>query len=80
MEVRPNGTRFVNYDKWEVNKEQPYNYAREGLLKRIVSATILNTTNPLLIRVLAFYEDSLVFLQKYVDVLKNFKNIHYSNR
>ena len=80
MEVRQNGTRYLYYDKWETRKDRPYNYAREGLLKRIMSATILETTNPLLRRVLNFFEDSLVFLQKYVDVLAHFKDIHYRNR
>jgi hypothetical protein len=29
---------------------------------------------------LNYLESSLVFLMKYVDVLKNFKNIHWKNR
>lgn len=80
MEVRQNGTRYIYHDLWETRKNQPYNYARDGLLKRIMSASILKTNNPLLSRVLEFVEDSMVFLQKYVDILKHFKDIHYRNR
>lgn len=80
MELRGNGTRFVNYYKWEAVSQKPYDYAREGLLKRIMSPSIVNTTNPMLKILLEFVESSLVFVMKYVDILKNFKNIHWNNR
>jgi hypothetical protein len=80
MEARSNGTRFSNYDSWEVAKHTPYNYAKNGLLKHIMSSVIVNTTNPILQIILQFVETSLIFVMKYVDILKNFKNIHYRNR
>ena len=80
MEVRGNGTRFLNYDKWEYRQNTPYNYRKEGLLIRIMSPSIVNTTNPMLKVIIQFVESSLVFLMKYVDILKNFKNIYYTNR
>lgn len=80
MEVRGNGTRFINYDKWEYIRHAPYNYRKEGLLIKIMSPSIVNTTNPMLKVIVQFVESSLVFLMKYVDILKNFKNIYWTNR
>ena len=80
MEVRGNGTRFNNYDSWEYKKYMPYNYKKEGLLNRIMSPSIINTNNPMLKVILQFVESSLVFLMRYIDILKNFKNIYWTNR
>jgi hypothetical protein len=80
MEIRNNATRFYNYDKWENVKHAPYNYAKNGLLNRIMSPIIVNTNNPLLQVILQFVESSMIFIMKYVDILKNFKNIHWKNR
>lgn len=80
MEVRKNGMRFNNYDKWENVKHKPYNYAKNGLLKYIMSPAIVNTNNYTLCILLQYVESSLFFIMKYVDILKNFKNIHWNNR
>lgn len=80
MEIRSNGTRFLEYKQWENVKYQPYDYAKDGLLKRIMSSAIVNTTNPALKVILQYVETSLVFVMKYTDILKNFKNIHWKNR
>ena len=80
MEIRSNGTRFNNYDAWEVVKHMPYNYSKHGLLNHIMSSVIVNTTNPALKILLQYIEYSLIFAMKYVDILKNFKNIHWRNR
>jgi hypothetical protein len=80
MERNNNGTRFKDYCLWENKKYTPYNYGREGLLKHIMSPVILETKNEPLRSLLNYLESSLVFLMKYVDVLKNFKNIHWKNR
>jgi hypothetical protein len=80
MEVRNNGTRFLEYYKWENVKHQSYDYAKYGLLKHIMSPVIVNTTNPVLKVLLQYVESSLMFVMKYTDVLKNFKNIHWKNR
>ena len=45
-----------------------------------MSNSILNTTNPALKIILQYVESSLIFVMKYIDVLKNFKNIHWKNR
>lgn len=80
MEVRGNGTRFNNYYKWETVNLTEYDYAKHGLLKHLMSPTILNTSNSLLQVLLKFVESSLVFAMKYTDIIKNFKNIHWKNR
>jgi hypothetical protein len=80
MEIRGNGIRFNNYNKWEYQRYVPYNYQREGLLKKLMSPGIVNTTNPILKVIIEFVENSLVFTMKYIDILKNFKNIYWTNR
>ena len=80
MTRKPNGERYVNYKLWENTKQTPYNYEHEGLVKRIVSKPIANTDNPVLKIILQFYESSIVFVLKYIDILKNFKNVHWKNR
>lgn len=80
MEIRNNGKRFEKYDKWEYQLNRPYNYKRDGLLNKIMSPVIVNTTNPMLKVIIEFVESSLIYLMKYVDILKNFKNIYWTNR
>ena len=80
MEVRNNGTRFVDYDTWEKTKYTSYNYEKYGLLRHIMSPIIVDTNMPVLKFILNFVESSLVFTMKYVDILKNFKNVHWRNR
>ena len=80
MEIRTNGTRYANYSKWNKTKNEPYDYAKNGLLNKILSHKITETDNHILKTILSFYEKSFIFLMKYVDVLKNFKNYHWKNR
>jgi hypothetical protein len=80
METNSNGTRFKNYYLWEDRKNMPYDYSREGLLKHIMSPVILNTKNQALKILLDYIESSFIFVMKYTDILKNFKNIHWKNR
>lgn len=80
MEIRSNGTRFREYRTWEDKKHIAYDYANDGLLSRIMSPTIVNTTNPILKVILQYVESSLMFVMKYTDILKNFKNATWKNR
>ena len=81
MDIRyPNGTRYRYDYKWEKRKNLPYQYDTEGLLNKIISRRIVDTDNEVLKLVLNFYERSLVFMMKYVDELKHFKNPHWKNR
>lgn len=80
MEIRQLGTRYNKYYMWEDRKNTPYNYEKNGLLNKILSPKITNTDNTVLKIVLQYYEKSLIFLMRYTDILKNFKNIHWKNR
>lgn len=75
-----NGERFKYNSYWENLKNNPYDYERYGLLNHILSNRIFNSTNQPLKIILNFYENSLIFIMKYVDILKNFKNIYWKNR
>lgn len=80
MKYNTNGNRYKTYYRWEDVKNSSYNYERDGLLNRIMSNVIVNTENKTLKLILEYYERSLIFLMKYVDELKNFKNPHWKNR
>lgn len=80
MKYKINSNRYKRYYRWEDEKHSSYNYERDGLLKKIMSRKIVETKNYTLKLMLDYYERSLVFLMKYVDELRNFKNIHWKNR
>ena len=80
MEYTENGTRFKNNCLWESTKQTPYNYEKYGLIQHILSSRIANSKNHILKVILKYYEQSIVFMLKYVDRLKNFKNYHWKNR
>lgn len=80
MEIHENGYRFNEYYKWEDVKNQPYNYARDGLIKKLLSSHIVNTKNKILKYILSYFEYSLIYMMKTADILKNFKNFNWKNR
>lgn len=80
MIYNENGYRYKEYHKWESTKQTPYNYAANGLLKHIMSHKIVESKNHILRVILTYYEKSIIFLLKYVDQLKHFKNYHWKNR
>lgn len=80
MEVRENGKRYKDYIEWDVTKNTPYDYERNGLINRLMSKKIINTQNSITKFILKFVEDSFISCMKYIDYLKNFKNIHWKNR
>jgi hypothetical protein len=80
MQVRENGTRFKKYWKWEDRKQSPYDYENKGLLKHLLSERITTSKNVILQNILSYIEQSLIFVMKYIDRLKHFKNYHWKNR
>lgn len=80
MQYRENGTRYKDYCLWEDKKNSLYDYKRNGLLKHIMSNKIVNSNSSILQFILSYYEKSLMFVMKYVDRLKHFKNYHWKNR
>jgi hypothetical protein len=45
MTYNDNGNRYKHYQHWENVKNAPYDYERYGLLNKILSNRIYNTTN-----------------------------------
>ena len=80
MEIRTNGTRYSKYKYWNRTKNDSYDYESNGLLKHLMSRKIIESENEVLQSILQFFEKSLIFLMRYTDRLKNFKNVHYKNR
>ena len=80
MEYRENGTRYKYYKKWEVRKNAPYNYEDDGLIRHIMSNKIAYSENHILKVMRTAFEKSIVYVLKYVDRLRNFKNYHWKNR
>ena len=80
MICRDNGERFESNIIYNKIMNDPYDYKRKGLLRLLMSPTITNTKNPVLRYMLDYEEKSLIFIMKYVDVLKNFRNWYWKNR
>ena len=80
MEINNNGTRYNNYILWENRKHMPYDYARDGLLNKVLSNKIYNNKNIILKNILNIYEVTIVNILKTVDILNNYKNFLYRNR
>ena len=74
MEIRESGYkyRYLRHVSWR--KHKPYDYKNEGLLKQCLPEVIINATNPVTRYVIRFVERCLVFLMKYVDELRYFKD------
>lgn len=79
-ELNSKGTRHYDINLWEDRKYKPYDYAKNGLLQHLLSNKIVYSKNAVLKAVLQYYEKSIVFVLKYIDELKNFKNYHAKNR
>lgn len=84
MLTRTNGTRFEQYYKSgfyrKKTKNPVYNYESNGILVNIMSHKIVESENEILRTILGFVEKSLLYLLKYTDELKRFKDVHWKNR
>jgi len=80
MKIQDNGTYTGNYYVWERKLHQPYDYEHNGLVNRILSHKIHDTSNPFLKYMVDVYERSLVYCMKYIDMLANFINYNKWNR
>ena len=79
MEMRPIGSRRRYIKNYEVSNNQAYDYERYGLLNKVLPKVICETKNTSTRAVLRFVEYILVWLMRYVDDLKNFKNWNYKD-
>lgn len=80
MKTNNNGDRYRVYRYWESAKNQPYDYENEGILNKYTSPMIYNTKNKILKQMLYIYENSLLMMNKYIDLLQNCHNYLKWNR
>jgi hypothetical protein len=80
MKQNPVGTRYEDYKLYEKKLNQPYDYSRNGLLNKILPNRIVNSKNTIFKEVLNYFEKMFIYLMKYVDKLKHFKNYNAINR
>ena len=80
MLVFDNYNRYKIYEDYSHELNKPYNYERYGLLNRLMSHKISESKSPVLRPMYMFYEKSLIFLLKQVDVIKHYKDIVWKNR
>lgn len=83
MIQRTNGTRYSEYKSAyykSKTRDQRYDYEQRGILQYIMSRKIVESKNIVLQHILDFFERSIIFLIKYTDDLKHFKDIHQRNR
>ena len=80
MEWQNNGQRFEPYKKWEKTYSPGYDYGTEGVAKHILSKPIVESQNPIMKLTLKIYDSCIIFMLKSIDILKNFKNVHWKNR
>lgn len=66
--------RYERYKWYERLGNNKYNYARYGLLNKCLPK-ILFKGNPILVSFLQLIDLRLIMLFKYIDKIKNFKNI-----
>ena len=55
-------------------------YEKYGIFANIMSRKIVESKNVILQSILNFCEKSLLYLIKYTDELKHFKDVHWKNR
>lgn len=77
MEYRAPGTKYDYISKCEQSKYAPYDYKNKGILPQVLPKVITQTKNKTTQIVLQLIETTTIFLLKYVDELKYFKNWNY---
>ena len=80
LQIYDNDYKYRNMKDRETLLHQPYDFRHDGLLKRLVSKRIANTTNPILKDILNYVETNLIMMMDYADVLENFYNWNHKNR
>lgn len=80
MQVRKNGFRYEKYKTWGIPPDTTYDYCNNGIIKHMFSNKIANSKNQTLGIILNYFEQSIIFLLKYIDELKYFKDYNRKNR
>lgn len=79
MIAGPVGNRTSAYYRYSKGPME-YDYEHRGLMSRIMSHVITESKNENVQGVISTIENSLVFVMKYIGVLKDFKNYTKYNR
>lgn len=80
MKTFNNGYRYEYFRHYENKLHQPYDYKHNGLNNKILSNKLYNTKNPILKYILSIYENNIIFMLSYVDILQNIFNYNWKNR
>lgn len=67
---------YYKYDKLDSR----YDWKHQGILTHIMSNAITSSKNSILRYMLGIFENSLIFILRYVDKLHDFKNYIKCNR
>lgn len=78
MKTHNNGHRYYNYCKWEKRMNQPYDYARNGLLKHLMSHDIIESKNSTLQYLLKYIENTFTIVMKSIERFQHFKDYTYT--
>lgn len=75
-----NGNRYKDYILWESTINKPYNFEREGILNKYTAPAVYKTKNKVLKQILYIYEQSIIMMNKYIELLNNCHNFLKWNR
>lgn len=74
MEILDKTERYNYLKSLENRKHTPYDYAENGLLKKLLPTVIINSENDITQSIIKYIEYILIHLMRYVDELKHFKD------
>lgn len=79
MKAAQAGERSAGYYRYTKGPIE-YDYEHRGLMSRIMSHVITDSNSKHVQGMIGAIENSLIFVMKYIGVLKNFKNYTHYNR
>lgn len=74
MEYRYPGTRYKEMQYFDTAKHLPYDLEGKGLLNKLLPSYVYNTQNIHTKGLIQFIENAAMFLFRYVEELRNFRN------
>lgn len=75
--IRRLGTRYIYLRNFEVIKNAPYDYRKNGLLPVLIPTIYQKIENTITKKFLDYLDSLLIHLFDYISELKNFKNWTY---
>lgn len=74
MKYYPEHKRYAYFKALDDAKHMPYDFEKQGILENCLPEIITKTTNKTTNAILRFTERTFVFICKYIDELKYFKD------